>query len=174
MSAGDACPTRASEWLPQGHTADVCTWHHSSDRGLVTIWPDVYRDWARQNGLLAAPASSSEPPVVGRADGGADWNARARGVHATRATAAESSELTIVRPLAGGVFLLDPTLRPEYQMLSLAARGGSGTLHWFVDGAALEEAAPDDTVRWPLVRGRHEILVRDSTGREARTHLTVR
>jgi membrane carboxypeptidase/penicillin-binding protein PbpC len=72
------------------------------------------------------------------------------------------------------VFLLDTTLRPEYQMLSLAARGGTGTLQWFVNGVALREAAPDEVVRWPLRRGRHDILVRDEAGREARSHLTVR
>jgi penicillin-binding protein 1C len=168
MPAGDACPTRASEWLPaEAAGGPRCTWHHASDEGLVSVLPAVYDAWARAEGLLPdarvvmahderlAPA---DPSAAGRPNGDAD---RAR--------------LTIVRPLAGAVFLLDPTLRPEFQALTLSARGGApGALAWFVDGAPAGPDGDTGVVRWPLARGRHDILVRDTHGQTATTRIVVR
>jgi membrane carboxypeptidase/penicillin-binding protein PbpC len=101
-------------------------------------------------------------------------------IHATRANAAPRradtpGRLTIRRPLGGAVFLIDPTLRPEFQQLSLSARGGAaGVLTWSVDGTVVGRARADETVKWPLARGRHEVVVRDAAGASARTHIEVR
>ncbi len=169
LAAGAACPTRASEWLPRGHDHAACTWHHASDRGLVTIWPEEYHDWARQSGI-AVPVASPPPSAVVAAVTG---NAALSG---SRASApANDRQLTIVRPVAGAVFMLDPTLRPEFQALTFAARGGRAPLQWTINGDAL---APDDasrtTARWPLARGRHDVVVRDAAGRTAATRIEVR
>jgi len=77
-------------------------------------------------------------------------------------------------PLAGAVYLYDPTLRREFQTLTLRARGASGRLAWSVDGASIGDSARDEGVRWPLVRGEHSIEVTDATGRTAETKIVVR
>lgn len=166
MAAGASCPTRASEWLVRGQAHDACTWHHSSDRGLVTIWPEVYQDWTRQQGIAVSPALASVPPVLAASAASPDAP--------PRATTTATTVLSIVRPVTGAVFMIDPTLRPEFQMLSLSAQGGDGRLFWFVDEEPIATAESDRVVRWPLARGRHEIKVRDTNGQTARTRIEVR
>lgn len=165
MVAGQACPVRRAEWLAVGHHDATCDWHHLSDEGLVTIWPEEYRAWVRNQGGDSSRAF---------ADG---WPSSPR-VRTTvvRPPSAATTRLHITRPLSGALFLIDPTLRPEFQTLSLEARGGSpGPLEWFVDddlvGTAAESAA---VVRWPLRRGRHRITARDQSGAEAHTTVEVR
>ena len=52
MPAHPWCPARQRERLPA--TDDPpCSWHHQSDDGLLVVWPPAYRQWARENGLLA-------------------------------------------------------------------------------------------------------------------------
>jgi penicillin-binding protein 1C len=151
MAPTSVCRRRVMEWVPVEHTLEDCTWHHESDDGLVTYWPEPYRSWAGQVGLDAdRPESTAPPPDA-------------------------PSGLSIVAPLAGATYMIDPTLRPEFQTLPLRATGGSaGELRWFVDGLAVGTAAPGGTVRWPLERGRHAIAVRDASGREASTRIEVR
>jgi membrane carboxypeptidase/penicillin-binding protein PbpC len=73
------------------------------------------------------------------------------------------------------VYLLDSTLRQEFQALSLRARGGaSGRREWFVDGTSIGSVNGNDTLRWPLARGTHEVEVRDDSGHAAVTHFVVR
>ncbi len=161
MTAGAACPTRASEWLPRGHDHETCTWHHASDRGLVTVWPDEYHDWARQHGIQVTP-----PPAVMASVRRVDERAPERHL--------DSSTLAIVRPLAGAVFMLDPTLRPEFQTLTFAARGGVRPLSWSVNGRSLSVDASGQPERWPLARGRHDVMVRDAAGATATARIDVR
>jgi penicillin-binding protein 1C len=167
MAPHAACPTRAAEWMPISTTLQRCTWHHESDRGLVTVWPAPFRRWAKSTGSVS-PAGDSrvdQRPIV------ASPSPRVALVSQKDAR----SPLTIVRPLGGAVYLIDPTLRPEFQTLPLAAEGASpGPLEWYVDGALVGRAGPDATVRWALVRGRHTILARDASGKSAETKVIVR
>jgi penicillin-binding protein 1C len=168
LPAGDACPTRVREWLPPDRAAGPrCTWHHASDEGLITVYPEVYRQWAREQGLLDRPGASPTPGAAGAPAG------RPASL-ITRVQAAHDG-LTIVRPLGGALFLVDTTLRREFQAVTLAARGGTpGPLAWFVDGAPAGIDRGGDPLRWPLVRGRHRIEVRDSDGHTADTFIDVR
>jgi len=170
MAAGDACPTRVSEWVPTGASNDRCTWHHATDRGLITVWPEQYREWARSAGLLptgpeplamlaAAPAEAIERTALS--------DARPLGRQ-------DHSRLTITRPLGGALFLLDPSLRPEFQALTFSARGGDGPLEWFVNGTSIAVVDQERGVRWPLARGRHRITVTDRRGETAETTIVVR
>jgi penicillin-binding protein 1C len=164
MAAGASCPVRTTEWVATDAPLDECTWHHASDDGVVTVWPEEYRVWARTAGLLdARPAPAPRAILAGPTVGPV----------ASRPTA--PAALSVVEPLAGAVYLVDPTLRPEYQALSLRAAGGApGVLDWFVDGASMGTARRDDPVRWPLERGTHAITVRDAAGHTASTKVTVR
>ena len=68
--------------------------------------------------------------------------------------------------------MIDPTLRREFQTLSLKAVAGSGLIEWKVDGRALGKAS--DPVEWTLVPGVHRITARDARGRTAEVIITVR
>jgi penicillin-binding protein 1C len=171
MRATDACPTRVSEWMPAGVDVPDCTWHHATDRGLVTVWPEAFRDWARTEGLATPDGPRDAAPIDVRA---ADVTTPAPG-DAPRTRQAAAEPLTIRRPLGGAVFLIDPTLRAEFQQLSLSARGGAGgPLTWSIDGTIVGRVRADETLKWPLTRGRHEVVVRDEDGASARTRIEVR
>jgi membrane carboxypeptidase/penicillin-binding protein PbpC len=157
LAAGDACPSRATEWLPVGAALAPCDWHFGSDEGVVTIWPEVYRDWARRAGYAARATRATPPTLTRRADADRD-----------HATGARAAALTIASPLAGATFLIDPTLRPEFQALPLRAMGATGPLRWTIDDA------PFAGERWPLVRGTHTISVKDAAGSRASVSVTVK
>jgi penicillin-binding protein 1C len=171
LLAGDACPTRVTEWIPTDGRASHCTWHHNSDRGLITLWPEAYHEWARSAGLLP-PGPAPLTPLAALP---ADTAARHETAIAAQARpAASPRRLTITRPLGGAVFLLDPSLRPEFQTVTLSARGGEGPVAWTINGALLATVPADQPVRWPLVRGHHTIVVTDRRGERARTAIVVR
>ena len=88
--------------------------------------------------------------------------------------AAISTGLSIAAPLAGAVYLIDPTLRSEFQTLPLRAQGGRGSLEWFVDGRSIGTVGRDDTLRWPLTPGTHAITVKDANGQRAETKVVVK
>lgn len=165
LRATAACPARVTEWVADGAAASACTWHHASDEGLVTVLPAVYRDWAHEHGqgvMAVARVAADAAPSAARS-------------RRTESSATDRDRLAITRPLGGALFLLDPTLRAPFQTLALAARGGApGPLEWFVDGAPVGRDARDGTIRWPLARGRHAILVRDADGVTDRTTIDVR
>jgi penicillin-binding protein 1C len=152
------CPTRVVEWLPAGLALQQCAWHRGSDAGVVTEWPDQYRPWAKSAGRLRSDADSRVVPAA----------------PAGTSTPTPAAGLRVVAPLAGALYLIDPTLRPEYQALPLRATGATGAVEWFVDGAPVGRTSADGTVRWPLQRGAHDISVHDAAGRAASTRVVVR
>jgi penicillin-binding protein 1C len=200
LAAGAACPIRTDEWLPADAPRDQCTWHHASDEGVITVWPEAYRDWARDAGLLVAltsPSAHSLPPTAYSPSGAAPRlpptayspsgaaprlppnayrpppTAYSLPLAAPRPTA--SGPLAIVTPLAGAVYLVDPTLRREFQALPLRASGGApGARQWFVDDSPLGLEKDDALLRWPLAVGEHAFTVRDATGRTATTKIVVK
>ena len=166
MAAGAACPVRATEWMPTDRPLAECTWHHASDEGVVTVWPEVYRDWARRAGLIDAAMPAPVTALFARPS-------------STRAATAGASDaaapLAIVAPLAGAVYLLDPTLRREFQALSLRSSGGApGAKRWMVDDDDLGAETDAAPLRWPLAAGTHAFTVRDAVGHEAKTGVIVR
>ena len=162
MAANAWCPSRQHEWVPSREELP-CSWHHQSADGLLVVWPAEYRQWARQNGLLVdrTPSSAGPAPIQ-----------RTMSI-ALKATAAAALE--IANPPAGATYLIDPTLRPEFQTLALrvvAAR--SGQVEWRVDGQSIGTSSSESAFHWPLRIGLHRIAVSDSTGRAAETTITVR
>ena len=93
---------------------------------------------------------------------------------ATGASGARGA-LSIVSPAAGATYLIDPTLRTEFQTLALRAVSATrGRIEWRVNGRAVGAADSDRKVDWPLSPGRHEIVARDEAGRTAAAHIVVR
>jgi hypothetical protein len=72
--------------------------------------------------------------------------------------------LAIVNPPDNTTYLIDPTLRREFQALRLRA---SSAATWTVDGRRVR----DD---WPLEPGRHVIAAVDGRGRRDTVTITVR
>jgi membrane carboxypeptidase/penicillin-binding protein PbpC len=82
--------------------------------------------------------------------------------------------LAISNPPPGAIYLIDPTLRKQFQTLPLRAIGGSGALTWRVDGHEIGTADADAALRWPLAVGSHTIAVNDTRGRRATTTMLVK
>ena len=160
MPANPWCPARQRERLPATNDPP-CSWHHLSDDGLLVIWPPAYRQWARQNGLMpemaprvmsasARPAVAPPPPIV-------------RG------------PLEIVNPPAGATYLIDPTLRREFQTLPLrVVAAAPGTIEWQVAGRVVGSSSSETALMWPLTPGVHKITARDERGRVAESSVVVK
>lgn len=153
MAAAAACPARVREFLPTPHTLDHCSWHHASDRGVVTVYPELYRSWAQ--------AQAGTPAPVHIASAGAP-------------TGRNAATLAIVSPPSGATYLIDPTLRPDYQSLTLKAQGAVGRIEWSLNGHPLGATLGETPITWPMVRGTHTISARDANGRWAQSQIVVK
>jgi penicillin-binding protein 1C len=165
MPANAWCPSRQREWLP--HEEDVpCSWHHQSDEGLLTVWPAEYRQWASAQGLLP----SSRPAAASIGTG----SPATRPEPASRRPASPRA-LEIVNPPPGATYLIDPTLRREFQTLALRATADRpGRVEWKVNGVPVGAGPSDRALMWPLAPGTHKITVRDERGRTAEATIAVR
>jgi membrane carboxypeptidase/penicillin-binding protein PbpC len=158
MRAGAACPLRRREWLPASFSPLPCDWHHDSEDGLLTLWPEPYRAWATARGLVARSHRAVAPARIASLA----RNARATGISGT------PPPFGIVSPADGATYLIDPTLRPDFQRLPLRAAAARGRIEWRIDGTVTSNGD------WPLARGVHRIEARDASGRIAQSTITVR
>jgi penicillin-binding protein 1C len=167
MRAGRACPRRVREWLPAGAAPLPCSWHHHSEDGLLTLWPDEYRPWAASHGLLdlEGPFSTRTPETPRMV------RARDEG-RSTRPAAPHV--LQIVSPPDGATYLIDPTLRAEFQTLPLGVVAAHGRVEWRVDEKVVGSTASEQTVYWPLAKGQHAVTARDGSGRTATATILVK
>jgi penicillin-binding protein 1C len=163
MRAGDSCPIRIREWLPSGFSPLPCAWHHDSENGVITLWPDEYRTWAAARGLL------DESGVAG---GDAQRASLRSG--ASKAAAVPTRSFEITSPPDGATYLIDPTLRPEFQTLPLRIVGSTGRVEWTIDGRAAGTGSSDARIAWPLQRGTHVVAARDARGRSTEATITVK
>ncbi len=165
-AAGAWCPRRRHEWLPSERADVVCPWHRLEDGHVVTALPAAFDAWQRGGDrtapVLLTAATRAAAPVATRP-------ARPPSTRDDGTTA-----LVIASPPDGATYLIDPTLRREFQTVPLRATGG-GTrrLTWSVGGQPV--AAPDGvSAEWPLTPGTHRVVVTDLRGRSATATVTVR
>lgn len=151
------CPVRRREWVAAETRALPCSWHHLTDAGLLTVWPAQYRQWARDHGL------DREAPTL-------------RESKSTAVTSASREhEFRISSPPDGATYLIDPTLRREFQALPLrAVTSMQGPVEWTVDERSLGPNQSDRETSWPLVPGNHTFRARDAAGRTAEATIVVR
>ena len=161
MAATPGCPLRKSEWLAETSELAPCSWHRQTESGTVVVWPPQYREWAASNGLDGRVSPS---PIRLAAD------------HAASLLKAEPRvPLRIVNPPEGATYLIDPTLRQEFQTLPLqVVAADAGPIEWIVDGAPAGSAHSSRTLAWPLTPGAHRIVARDGNGRSSETSIVVR
>jgi penicillin-binding protein 1C len=155
------CPAQVEEWTADESAVALgktCSWHRRTPRGIVVDWPPEYRAWASAEHLLDAVVEA--PPRPGApAPGLASTSARIGPRHSI-------NDLRVVSPPDGAVYLIDPTLRREFQTIRLRGTADAKTrIEWRVDGAVIGSADADGTVDWPLTPGRHVISARDASGR---------
>jgi penicillin-binding protein 1C len=83
--------------------------------------------------------------------------------------------LTIVSPASGATYLIDPTLRREFQTLPLrAVSPAGGEIQWTIGGRPIGAGSAQQTIAWPLVPGQHRIVARDRDGQTSNVLVTVR
>ena len=102
-------------------------------------WPAEYRTWARQT----QPRSAQPPPKT-----------------------AHHGPLQIANPANGSTYLIDPTLRSEFQTLRLRAIAAS-RVTWFIDN---RRVPPE----WPLAPGKHTVTAMDESGRRESVSIFVK
>jgi penicillin-binding protein 1C len=175
------CPSRRREWLPRSPEQPPCSWHHLGENGLMVVWPPTYRDWARQNGLAAGSTPPRLPPT-GSASNRGPMRSAAEGaarLSATRATSRRETttarDLELVNPPPGATYLIDPTLRRDFQTLQLKVLAPEATtIEWSINGVPFSSTSSEGKIEWPLRPGRHTISARDSLGNTAESTITVR
>lgn len=140
-----SCPSTEVEWLPRDAPARFCSWHHDG----WTDWPAEYRAWARENAPMQT-ASAAPAPSRGASQG-----------------------VEISSPPDGATYLIDPTLRREFQTLRLSA-AADRPVTWRVGSQRIGTAAPGERVEWPLEPGRHVVTATDSAGHRDSVTITVR
>jgi penicillin-binding protein 1C len=156
MTAGASCPARVREFLPATVDGHLCTWHHPSDRGVVTVYPEPYRAWAT---YTTNTTNTTHPTYA---------------TPTTHTTNTTNPTLSITSPPSGATYLIDPTLRPDFQSLSLRAQGGIGRIEWLLNGQSVGATLGDTPLTWPLTRGTHTITARDANGRRAESQIVVK
>src|SRR5262249_43071418 len=139
------CPTQLDEWVPADGAEKSCDWHHNTAAGITVEWPETFQAWARsQPSLKSAPAPAKVPTL-----------------------------LRIVSPPDGAVYLIDPTLRKEFQTVPLRASSLEAAIEWRVDGNPVPPTSRPD-IEWALSPGRHQIAANDRFGHQAVSAIEVR
>ena len=159
--ANSWCPVSRREWLPASSEVVPCSWHHLADEGPLVVWPAPFREWARRNdpsfGVMHASVRTTSAAV--------------RRVPPQRAAAA----LQLVNPPPGATYLIDPTLRRDFQTLSLrVVAPAPTTVEWTVDGVRVGVSSSESALEWPLRPGQHRITARDSAGHVVESSITVK
>jgi penicillin-binding protein 1C len=171
MTANAWCPSTRRESLASSDGIP-CRWHHRMDDGLLVVWPAEYREWARQNGLLRerVPRDPAALATTGRQLRPDDV---ASGF--TRTLTNSRTALEIANPPSGATFMIDPTLRREFQAIPLRVTAGRpGPIEWRVNGSPVGSSSSEARLMWPLAPGSHTITARDAQGRTAESRIVVR
>lgn len=150
LMAGAACPARIREHLPHDAGDLTCTWHHATDRGVLTVYPAEYRGWA-------APGTQHSAPASARASEGKP-----------------RTTFSITSPPSGATYLIDPTLRQEFQSVPLRAQGGIGRVDWSSNGRPIGTTLGDRPLPWPLTRGTHTLTAVDANGRKVQSVVVIK
>jgi len=81
----------------------------------------------------------------------------------------------ITNPPTGATYLIDPTLRPEFQTLPLRVVSASPTrVEWTIDGNPAGTSSSESALEWKMKPGQHHIVVTDTRGNRAESVVTVR
>ena len=169
MRPSTHCPAVENEWLEKKAPAKFCTWHHAGEVRL----PDEYGAWVAPLTRRFAPPS---PRQAGRGATGV-WPLSPLGgervapstslrAGSGRVRGATFPTFKIANPPNGATYLIDPTLRTEFQTLKLRATAAT-QVAWKIDGKSVAN-------EWPLKPGEHTIIATDEAGRNDRVTIYVK
>ncbi|HYC89318.1 MAG TPA: penicillin-binding protein 1C [Thermoanaerobaculia bacterium] len=140
---------------------DICT---LSGARPSTYCPAVQKEWL--------PRGSAARFCSWHHDGSIDWPAEYRAwarqtqPAPSRPSTKHAGAFRIANPPNGATYLIDPTLRMEFQTLRLRADAVS-RVTWKVNDRPVRD-------EWPLVRGRHVITAVDARGQRDSVMITVK
>jgi len=159
LAATDTCPRVVEEWTAAEDRQTPCYWHRATDGGVTVDWPVEYHAWAASEHLVDRVVSKP----------------RAASIVASAKAQPTPAALRVLSPPDGAVYLIDPTLRREFQTLTLrAAAPRGGAIEWRVDDAVVGSTNGGGSLDWPLAVGRHLVSVRDGDGGTARATIVVK
>jgi penicillin-binding protein 1C len=153
QAVSEWCPLKQREWLPQRILARPCDWHRRVGDTTELVLAPQYHAWAdsemnRHHGARALTVEQRLPTTTG---------------------------LQIASPPDGATYLIDPTLRRDFQTLTLRVVSASdASIEWSVNGVTIAAAAAGEAVDWPLTPGRHRVVARTVDGKEAVASIDVR
>jgi len=182
MAASPWCPATSDEWLPAEAGDGGCAWHRPTPRGVVVDWPAEYRAWASTERVLDRVVAGGGPPKrSAKAEAGPRLARVVPRVERDVASAgagrheAAAMELRVVSPPDGAVYLVDPTLRREFQTIGLRATSAASTrIEWRVDGSPVGTSEENAALDWPLAVGRHLVSAMDQHGHRADAAIVVK
>ncbi|MCC7141656.1 MAG: transglycosylase domain-containing protein, partial [Candidatus Eisenbacteria bacterium] len=91
-----------------------------------------------------------------------------------RSTGSAAAGVSIVRPVNGSIYALDPSLPRTQQAIALEAVSGDDAVRWSVNDVAIGESGPGERLFWPLEPGRHRIRAeRLGAGRAIRDEVRI-
>ncbi|HYI10472.1 MAG TPA: penicillin-binding protein 1C [Thermoanaerobaculia bacterium] len=158
LPIGDTTPIVAA---PEDVEAiDICA---LSGARPSTYCPAVQKEWL--------PSTDPARFCTWHHDGSIDWPAEYRSwaraeMPASRVAAKTPEAFRITNPPNGATYLIDPTLRTEYQTLRLRAAAAS-RVTWQVNGRRVGE-------EWALKPGRHVVAAIDGNGRRDEVKIFVK
>ncbi len=145
--AGPYCPRVVPEYFPASEVPhQTCTLHQKRGQKVVTVLPDLYRQWGLATGHDLEPGPGQGQPEPN----------------------SERRCPQIIDPRSGDVYAVDPGIPSSLQFLVVRACAGERytSAEWLVDGRRLQKMAELTDLRWPLRPGRHVFtLVLNRTGR---------
>ncbi|HVG23670.1 MAG TPA: penicillin-binding transpeptidase domain-containing protein, partial [Thermoanaerobaculia bacterium] len=159
LPIGDTTPIVAPP--PDVEEVDICT---LSGARPSTYCPAVQKEWLPRD----QPAKFCSWHHDGTIDWPAEYRAWARQTYpqTARAETKHASAFRIANPMDGATYLIDPTLRMQYQTLRLRA-DASSRVTWKVNDRPVQN-------EWPLVPGKHVITAVDASGHRDSVTITVR
>jgi penicillin-binding protein 1C len=170
---------RARGELPVGDTTPVL----SPPRDVASMEvcalsgmrPTPYCESTRKEWLAANGRASM---CTWHHDGWIDYppELRAWGRRATPPAAAKTQHqaaLQIANPPDGATYLLDPTLRREFQTLRLRAHA-STRVAWQINEQRVGTSSPNGSLEWPLRAGTHVVTAIDADGRRESVKIFVK
>jgi penicillin-binding protein 1C len=152
LAAAEGSPEALQPPPADVESIEICT---LSGARPSTYCPSVRREWLPRG----AGASFCSWHHDGRIDYPAEFRAWAGAATPRTARAERKDErFRIVNPADGATYLIDPTLRTEFQTLRLRA-ASTANVRWKIDGRNVGD-------EWPLTRGRHVVTAEGPGGRD--------
>ena len=169
MAANAWCPARQREWIAAGSRRaplqlalirrSSARWTHLADEGLLTVWPAE---------CATGQAGARDDGATGRRDQAGSQAVR-RVSRRDRRHAVQSAEagLRIANPPDGATYLIDPTLRREFQTLALGAVASAARVRG-VEGRWTSRLATASSEREVPVAARRRDATRSASTRSGR------